>query len=120
MKDINIGKRIRAAREEIKMTQEELAAAIGCSDKHVSVIERGVKSPRLGTIIKIINTLHIPPDILFQDVIDFQIDSTYDKEFTSLVGWLSDEDKKMILKVVRLLSGELYDKELRRRLEDEE
>ena len=113
-----IGKRIRAAREKIHMTQEELSIAIGCSPRHVSVIERGVKSPRLETLIKIINTLRISPDILFQDVIGFDVDSSYDREFSSIVGWLSKEDKAMILRIVTTMSGELYDRKVRSIMEE--
>ena len=113
---VKVGKRIKIAREKINMTQEELAKTIGCTSQHISVIERGIKSPKLDTLIKIINTLCIPPDILLQDVIEFQIDNTYDKEFSSIVGWLSNEDKQIILKVVRSLSGSLYEKELKRTL----
>lgn len=113
MKNTGIDKRIKIAREEKKITQEELANLIGCSSQHISVIERGIKTPKLDTLIKIMNVLRIPPDILFQDVIEFQIVSAYDKEFSSLVGWLSNDDKKTILKVVKLLSSELYEKKIR-------
>ena len=109
---IKIGKQIRLARERINMTQEELSTIIGCTSQHISVIERGIKFPKLDTLIKIINTLHVPPDILFQDVIEFQI-GIYDKEFSSLVGWLPDEDKQMILKVVKSLSGDLYERNIK-------
>ena len=37
-----IGSRIKAARENKKITQEELAALLDMSTTHISVIERGV------------------------------------------------------------------------------
>lgn len=115
---IKIGRRIRAAREKMNMTQSELSLAIGCSIQHVSVIEHGRKTPKLETLIKIINTLRVPPDIIFQDVIEFNIDSNYDKEFSSVVGWLPKEDKSMILKIVTTISGELYDRKARSIMEE--
>lgn len=110
---IKIGRRIKAARQRMNMSQGELSLAIGCSTKHVSAIEHGRKTPRLETIIKIINILQITPDILFQDVIEFNADSNYDREFSSIVGWLSKEDKAMILRIVTTMSGELYNRRIR-------
>ena len=45
MDQIALGKRIKAARERVGMTQEDLAAAVDYSVDHVSVVERGVKPP---------------------------------------------------------------------------
>lgn len=47
MDQIALGKRIKAARERVGMTQEDLAAAVDYSVDHVSVVERGVKPPKL-------------------------------------------------------------------------
>ena len=40
MDQVALGKRIKAARERVGMTQEELAAAVDYSVDHVSVVER--------------------------------------------------------------------------------
>lgn len=50
-----IGARIKAAREKAGMTQEDLAAALEMSPTHISVIERGVKAPKLETLVNIAN-----------------------------------------------------------------
>ena len=42
-----VGKRIKAARELAGFTQEELAAILGMSPTHISVLERGIKPPKL-------------------------------------------------------------------------
>lgn len=42
-----IGSRIKTARENRKLTQEELAAMVDLSPTHISVIERGVKPPNV-------------------------------------------------------------------------
>lgn len=57
-----IGRRIKIAREEAHITQEELAARIGCTPQHISAIERGVKTPKLETFVTIANTLNVPSD----------------------------------------------------------
>lgn len=64
-----IGQRIKQARENAHITQEGLAAAIGCTSQHMSVIERGLKAPRLDTFVTIANTLNISSDVLLQDVL---------------------------------------------------
>ena len=63
-----IGSRIKAAREKAGMTQEDLAAALEMSPTHISVIERGVKSPKLETLVNIANALNVSSDMLLQDV----------------------------------------------------
>ena len=47
MDQVALGKRIKAARERAGMTQEDLAAAVEYSVDHMSVVERGVKAPKL-------------------------------------------------------------------------
>lgn len=46
-----IGVRIKEAREAKGFTQEQLAEIVGLSPTHMSVIERGVKAPKLETFI---------------------------------------------------------------------
>ena len=53
--------RIKAAREKRHLTQDELAAIVDLSPAHISVIERGVKPPKLETFVKIANVLGCPP-----------------------------------------------------------
>lgn len=64
-----IGKRIKAAREAAGMTQEELAEVLDMSTTHISVLERGVKPPKLETLIRIANVLEVSADTLLQDVV---------------------------------------------------
>ena len=59
-----LGNRIRAIRESRGMTQEELAGAAGISVKHVSVLERGIKEPRLSTIVSVAVALKVTPNDL--------------------------------------------------------
>ena len=59
MDQIALGKRIKAARERAGMTQEELAAAVDYSVDHMSVVERGVKAPKLDKLVAIANVLKV-------------------------------------------------------------
>ena len=65
-----LGKRIKVAREKKNMTQEELAAAVDYGVGHMSVIERGVKPPKLDKLVAIANALGVGTDELLQDNLD--------------------------------------------------
>lgn len=69
-----VGARIKIAREQAEMTQEELAEALNMSSTHISVIERGIKSPKLETFVNIANILHVSSDVLLQDVVEHASD----------------------------------------------
>ena len=60
----DIGSRIRAVRLERKMTQEQLAEAVGVGTTHISHIETGNGIPSLQTLIDIINALDCSADEL--------------------------------------------------------
>ena len=64
-----MGERIQIAREERRLTQRNLADAIGCTSQHISAIERGAKVPTLETFVAIAVALRVPTDVLLQDVL---------------------------------------------------
>ena len=79
-----IGLRIKAARENAHITQDQFAASIGCTIQHISVIERGVKAPRLDTFVRMANILGVSADVLLQDVLECSPD-VLASEFSSAV-----------------------------------
>lgn len=62
-----VGKRIRSARKERNMTQEELSIACGCSGNHLSAIETGKHKPSLELVLTIATVLECSMDSLFMD-----------------------------------------------------
>jgi len=62
-----VGRRIRAARKERNMTQEELSVACGCSENHLSAIETGKNKPSLELVFAIATVLECSMDSLFAD-----------------------------------------------------
>lgn len=64
-----IGKRIREKRLARSWSQEELAERMNLSVTYIGMIERGEKSPRLETFIKLANILGASADELLVDVI---------------------------------------------------
>ena len=68
--DVGIGYRIQKYRERIGLKQEELAEKVDLSCNYLSAIEREVQTPKLDTLIRIINALGVSADIIMVDVID--------------------------------------------------
>lgn len=100
-----IGARIKAAREARGMTQEDFAAALDLSRNHISVIERGVKAPKLETFIAIANELGVSADSLLFDVIDHATDSVA-SELMASVSNLPKEEQSRILNAIKALLGQ--------------
>ena len=54
------GNNIRACRERVSLTQEELARRVGCTQSHISQIEQSDARPTLGTLQKVAEALGCP------------------------------------------------------------
>ena len=62
-----IGKRIRQARTERKLSQEELAELSKLSSTYIGRLERGEKTPSIDTLVTLADSLQVSP-------VDFLID----------------------------------------------
>ena len=98
-----IGARIKAAREKAGMTQEDLAAAVEMSPTHISVIERGVKPPKLATLVKIANALKVSSDMLLQDVVTYSSDGLA-SELSVAISQLPKKDQERMINAIRALT----------------
>ena len=103
MDQVAIGARIKAARERVHLTQEQLAEIIDISPTHMSVIERGVKTPKLDTFVRIANALGISTDALLQDVVVPANESIL-AELSVRIGRLPQKDQERILNAIRALT----------------
>ena len=65
---VKFGKRIRALRGDLGMTQEMLATKVGLDRSYMGFLERGERNPSLEVIIKIAKALNIKPDELLKDI----------------------------------------------------
>ena len=96
-----IGERIKDLRLAKGLTQEELAAHIGISEKHMSVIERGEKTPNLDTFISIANEFGVSADSILENVILNASGAA--AELTELLARVPLEERNKIMRVVRIL-----------------
>ena len=62
--NVEIGERIKKAREQIKMTQEKLAEKVNVSPQYISDLERGVVGVSIPTLKSICLVLGVTSDSL--------------------------------------------------------
>ena len=100
MNDRAVGKRIKALREAKGFTQEQLSEKAGISTNHLSVIERGIKTPQLDTFVAICNALDASADTLLIDVVERATDC-YASELSKLLKEQPHDIQMRIFRAVR-------------------
>lgn len=100
---IGIGNRIKAARKQAHITQEKLAEIVDISPTHMSVIERGVKTPKLDTFVRIANALGVSADAFLQDGVDHANESIM-AELSIRISRLPQKEQTRILNAIRALT----------------
>ena len=96
-----VGQRIKAAREARGLTQEALAAMVDLSPTHISVIERGLKTPNLDSFVAIANALGVSADALLVDVVE-----SIACELSTQISRLPLRERSKILNAIRILIEE--------------
>lgn len=98
--DINykkFGTRVKIAREQKGLTQEQLAEKIDMTNNYISNIERNRSIPSISTLVRICNSLDVTPDYLL-------LDSIYEsKEY--IIDEIAKKLKYCNPKNLRLISG---------------
>ena len=74
------------------------------SPTHISVIERGVKSPKPETLIRIANILHVSSDALLQGVVTCSSDGLA-PELSAAIAVLPTREKERILQEALIKSA---------------
>ena len=99
---MSIGKRIRKRRQELKLTQDNLARALGLTPQHISGIEQDKRSPSLSSLAKLAEELGVTVDYLVTGKEGVIVDTIpaikADKK-------LSLESKKALVNLVKELHG---------------
>lgn len=95
-----VGRRIKSARERNHLTQERLAELVDLSPMHISVIERGLKSPKLDTFVKIANALNVSTEELLQDIVE-QSPESNESELSDLLRSLPSHEQQKLLYTIK-------------------
>lgn len=105
MIDKRIGKRFKQRREELGLTQDQLAEKLGLTVNYISTIERGASFPRCEKLILLLNGLETTADAIFCDVLEKS--SEYESNVLSQkLADLPMADQKRILNMVELMIQE--------------
>ena len=102
----DIGARIRTVRLERKMTQEQLAEAVGVGTTNISHIETGNSIPSLQVMIDIINTLECSADELLCIEVK-EARPAYNNWISELVADCNGQEIKLITDMVVALKASL-------------
>ena len=105
MIDKRIGKRFKQRREELGLTQEQLAEKLGLTVNYISTIERGTSFPRCEKLILLLNGLETTADAIFCDVVEKSTECESSILSQKLKG-LPYDDQKRILNMVDLMIKE--------------
>ena len=100
--NVEIGKRVRCARDVSGMTQEQLAEAIDVSVQYISDLERGVVGIAVPTLMQLCRTLNTSCDyILFNEKGTDEEDITV---LTRQIRRFSPEQRELAAKALHTLS----------------
>lgn len=102
MIDKRIGKRIKERREQLGMTQEQLAEKLGLATNYISTIERGASFPRCEKLILLLNGLETSADAIFCDVLDHSTSSRA-SALSEKIESLTPDAQRRILDMVELM-----------------
>ena len=94
-----IGSRIRQYRQELGITQEDLALQINTSTAYISNIERGLKKPSLQKLVEIADVMHVTVnDFIY--VCPYSSYPSYDRELEYLLSTYTLEKQRRITKSI--------------------
>ena len=91
----SIGRRIKAARISLDMTQERLAEKVNLSPSHLSNIETGTTKVSLSTIVKLANALHVSVDSLLADSV-VQSKAVFEQDIQTILSDCDDYEIRVI------------------------
>ena len=100
-----MGERIRRARENERLTQEQLAEICSISAAHMGHIERGTRPPSLEAVFRISKSLHVSMDYLLTDSL-----TSDDTLLANLNALLRSKDKlkpKTFVSTIRAIADKI-------------
>jgi len=100
-----MGARIKKARLQQNLTQEQLAELLDISVSYVSLIERGSRNATVETLLAIADVLNVSLASLLQDSADLDRDEEQSNVWLQLTKNRTAEEKEMILQTVKTITA---------------
>ena len=100
-----IGKRIQLVRKERGLTQEQLSQMVDLSPNYLSNVETGLKTPKLETLIEIMNALQCDANALLADVVDATT-TEQSGHISKALSSLPMKEQRKIMRIVEVLVQE--------------
>lgn len=97
---VQIGQRIRQARQARNMSQADLAERANVSLSLISDIELGKNSIKLQTFKKLVEALQVSADSILRPDVSGK-DSVYYDDFTDLMGDCTQQERESILEIAQ-------------------
>ena len=102
--DIKLGKKWKAIRQSLGLTQEMVSEELDMGSRYVSDLERDITIGSIPVLIKLCNFYKITPTIILQDYLDVKDDFKVPPEFLN-IHKLSDRDKELVLDLIRKMES---------------
>lgn len=110
---MTIGNHLRIARNQLNLTQEQVADRASISLNHYSAIERGEAKPSIDSLILICDALHLPVPEVFRGVVtmkgDWENHIMTDEEFLAFYATMNEtvsiKKKTVMIGVCRLIAS---------------
>lgn len=114
MSDRRVGKRFKARREELGITQQELAEKLGVGENYISRVECGLVFPRYDKLIRLLNLLDISCDAVLCDVVK-QSKNYEVSQIDEMLNTLSPAGKAHVLEIIKVVADETrkFEKKMR-------
>lgn len=102
-----LGERLKKARKDCGLTQEQLAERSGLSTRHIAKIEKGDVNPSFEVLSTLVKTLGVSFDAIF-DPASEQVESEI-QEIAGLYRACPEQGRRLILAAIRALTHEMME-----------
>ena len=100
-----LGERLKKARKDRGLTQEQLAEQAGPSARHIAKIEKGDVNPSFEVLSTLVKTLGVSFDAIF-DPASEQVEAEI-QEVAGLYRACPEQERRLMLAVIRTMLREL-------------
>lgn len=97
-----LGRRIREERQNLGLTQAELAEDIDISDTYMGAIERGERSLTLDTLVRLVNRLGVTVDYMLTDSVEDN-NANITEQFKQIIDCQPLKRKQMAISILRMI-----------------